>query len=40
MIPDLNGDQGTSLPRGSKDHGGGFILLCARDTTPHPIQEI
>ena len=40
MIPDLDGDQGTSLPRGSKDLGGGFVLLRARDATPHPLREI
>ena len=40
MIPDLDGDQGTSLPRGSKDLGGGFVLLRARDATPHALREI
>ncbi|KAH8980248.1 hypothetical protein EDB86DRAFT_2813862 [Lactarius hatsudake] len=39
MIPDLDEDQRRSLPRGSKDLGGGFVLLRARDATPHPLRD-
>ncbi|KAH8995170.1 hypothetical protein EDB83DRAFT_2238905 [Lactarius deliciosus] len=39
MIPDLDEDQRRSLPRGSKDLGGGFVLLRVRDATPHPLRD-
>ncbi|KAI9442694.1 hypothetical protein H4582DRAFT_1809812 [Lactarius indigo] len=39
MIPDLDEDHRRSLPRGSKDLGDGFVLLRARDTSPHPLRE-
>ncbi|KAH9008896.1 hypothetical protein EDB84DRAFT_1280885 [Lactarius hengduanensis] len=39
MIPDLDEDRRRSLPRGSKDLGDGFVLLRARDATPHPLRE-
>jgi hypothetical protein len=38
MIPDLQAPT-TTLPRGAKDLGGGFVLLRARDRTHRPIRD-
>jgi hypothetical protein len=41
MIPDLDIDGPTKehLPQGSRDLGGGFVLLHAREKHPHPLRE-
>jgi hypothetical protein len=40
MIPDLEVDKPSEpgLPRGAKDLGGGFVLLRARDRSPHTLR--
>jgi len=39
MIPDLDLDRFTKgdLPRGSKDLGNSYLLLCAHEAEPRPL---